>query len=642
MSKRRIEDAELDWADAANMSGGPRSFLFDDIYFSGDGPAESRHVFLSGNDLPARFENATAFVIGELGFGTGLNCLVAWDAWRRVKQAAGTHLHFLSVEKFPLSPPDMARAHDAWPEFASLSARLRSALPPCQPGVHQVALADDVTLTLLYGEAEALLADTEALVDVWFLDGFAPVKNPAMWSAALMSEVARLSNPGATFATFTVAGAVRRALESAGFAPEKRPGFGRKRDMLTGRIDAPPDRSLRAPWFDTRPLQAAPKNAHIAIIGAGIAGACLAHALRREGYAPVAYEATAPASGASGNPAALVTPRLDADDAPAGRFHAGAYLHTLRLLNALPEGIYTPCGALRIATTNREKERQRKLLERQALPADFMEARDNGLFFPQAGVVDPPALVAALLGDTPIRMEKVTRLCRDKTNWRVETAAGGELFDIVIIANGLDALRFAQVRGLPLSGSAGQIDWFPSAPAPDHAVAFGPYAAPAPPFSGDGDGLIIGATYAPVAIGATPRFSPEATETTLEAVRRVRPDLVAGLDPKDSRPRVSVRCTTPDRLPVVGAAPDWAFYGSRYDGLRTGRREEYPKGETEPGLFILAGLGSRGFATAALSAAMIAAEIAGAPAPVEASLAEAVHPARFFIRDLKRGTRKAG
>lgn len=224
---RVIEYATVDWE-----ANAPRSLFFDDIYFSGRGADETRHVFLDGNDLERRLAGAARFTIGELGFGTGLNFLSACALWRRVRRPGAT-LHFLSVEKFPLSPDDLRRAGAAWPEYSDGADALASAYPPPVGGWHQLRFDGGVTLTLGFGEAADLLPRCEAAVDAWFLDGFSPAKNPDMWGEAVLRAVARLSAPGATTATFTVAGAVRRGLEAAGFATEKRAGYGRKREMLT-------------------------------------------------------------------------------------------------------------------------------------------------------------------------------------------------------------------------------------------------------------------------------------------------------------------------------------------------------------------------------------------------------------------------
>ncbi len=642
IDKAKLARAKLDWGAADTDRPAPRSVVFDDIYFSEDGLAETTHVFLAANDLQLRFENAQRFAIGELGFGTGLNFLVAWDLWRRTKKPAAARLHFLSVEAFPLEREDLRKANRAWPTLADLSQQLIAAYPPPHRGFHQLAFDDGITLTLYFGDALEGLARAEAQIDAWFFDGFAPDRNPAMWSPEIFTEAARLSASAATFGTFTVAGAVRRALTAAGFAPEKRPGFGRKREMLAGRLKQPSDnKTIRPAWFNTRPVSPLNTTARIAIIGAGIAGASLAYALNALGLAPVVYETQAPASGASGNPAGLIMPRLDVDTTPTAHYFAHAYLHTIRLLNKLqhdaPAPVFNACGVRLCAAYGHDKARHAKRLAMAALPEGWIEAAGEDLHFPQAGVVDPTGFVRALLGETRLRQTKIIRLDRQDGQWRTEDADGNhDLFDVVIIANGLDALSFTQVSALPLAGALGQIDWFPEAlapeaPAPENATAFGPYIAPAPQ-----GGLVIGATYAPIEIGRSPAFSQEATQTNIDAVRAKFPELGAALTPGGARPRASIRCTTPDRSPIAGAVPDWAFYADAYDGLRHGLTHAYPDGQSQDGLYILTGLGSRGLVSAPLAAAMIAAEIAGAPAPVEAGVAEALHPARFFVRDLKR------
>lgn len=624
---QRIDHARLDW-----RGGAPHSAAFGDIYFSGDGAGESAHIFLAGNDLEPRLARARRFAVGELGFGSGLNFLMTWALFRRVAPK-GARLHFLSVEAFPLHPNDMARAHAAWPDLAPLAARLRSLAPPAVAGAHALALDEATTLTLLYGEAGAMLARTEGGVDAWFFDGFSPAKNPEMWREALFAEAARLSNPGATFATFTVAGAVRRALASAGFTVEKRPGHGRKKEMLAGRIDAPPRARLRAPWFETATERRLAPGARLAIVGGGIAGASLAHAARRVGLDATVIENDAPAAGASGNPAGLVMPRLDLGDGAAARLFLACYLHTIRLLNDFNDpALFNACGVLLGAGDDAERMRGVKLLAEAKLPPDWMTAHERGLFFPQAGVVDPARFVAALIGDAPVVRARAAGIARAENGLAVDTDAGRlGGFDAVALANGVEALRFLEARALPLAAVAGQIDRFPGAEAPPHALAFGPYAAPAPT-----GGLVIGATYDRLPHGVAPAPSRAATEANIAAVAAFAPDLAARLSAGASTPRASLRCQTPDRLPVVGPLPDLAFYGGEYDGLRTGAAHAYPPARTLPGAHILAGLGSRGLVTAPLLAGMLVAGMTGAPSPVDHEIAEALHPARFFIRDLRR------
>lgn len=627
-----IETAKVDWA-----ADGPRSIFFGDIYFSGDGASEARHVFVEGNDLPSRFASAQRFSIGELGFGTGLNILAACDLWRRTAKPAGARLRFLSFEKHPLARDDIARALSAFPQFEKLGEPLLAQYPPPVEGFHRLRLSDDVSLTLALGDARRLLAATEASIDAWFLDGFAPSKNPDMWTPEVFGEIARLSSAGATAATFSVAGGVRRALEGAGFEIARRSGYGRKREMLTARIAEPAAKSNRTPWFANENLKPLPTGAAVAIIGGGVAGASLARELAFAGLRPTIFEQDAIASAASGNPAGLVMPRLDLGSGPSSQFFRTAYIHALRTIASIErasgERIYNPCGVLLKATTEEEHARQEKIVAAAPLSPDWIEARGDGLFFPQAGVVDPPRYCALLAAGARIVRGRAILLDALAEGVVVLTAEGArERFDAAIIANSRDALRFVEARSLPLSGVAGQIDFFPGAAPPPCAVAFGPYAAPAP--SG---GLVIGATYEKIEPFMSPCASEAATSENIAAIAAALPEIAANLDRNASRPRAAVRCQTPDRLPVAGPLPDWNFFGAAYDDLRLGKARDYPPGQAAPGVFILAGLGSRGMVTAPYAAAMLVAEMTGAS--VEREIAEALHPARFFIRDLKRSQR---
>ncbi len=632
--ERGLEYAKVDWeADA------PRSTFFDDIYYSGDGAEEARQVFIDGNNLAARFKTADRFAIGELGFGAGVNVLVAAELWSRTIKRDGARLDLLSFEKFPLAAPDLDRAHRAFPHLVGWSAALLTEYPPPVEGVHRLRLAGDVTLTLVYGDARDALQRTEAKIDAWFLDGFAPAKNPELWSPEIFSEIARLSAPGATAATFTVAGSVRRALQGAGFSIEKRAGYGRKREMLTaGLNNARGMRSRRAPWFAWENLQPLSDGARVAIIGGGVAGSSLAHELRAAGLVPTIIDPAGIAGGASGNAAGLIMPRPDLGGGAAARFFRAAYCHALRTIAALEkqgDRFFNPCGVLLKAASDEERERQQKIVSAGVLPPGWIEAHDDGLFFPQGGVIDPRLYCARLAEGSEMIKARAERIVRAHDGLLVELDDRRHIpVDAVVIANGCDALRFVEARSLPLRGVMGQIDHFPAAPAPAHAVVSGTYAAPAP----DG-GLVIGATYERLGPGAVPETSNAATAENISAIAKFLPEFAATLDPAASRPRASIRCQTPDRLPVAGPLPDWNFYAGAYDDLRHGRRRDYPTGRAATGVYILTGLGSRGLLTAPLSAAAIAAEMTGAPSPLEREIAEALHPARFFIRDLKRSQR---
>ncbi len=217
------QTATLEWREGAI----PVSTAFDDPYFSlAGGLAETRHVFLSGNGLPARFRHG--FHIAELGFGTGLNMLATLAAWQATG-AEGT-LRYTSFEAFPMAPPDIARALDAFPELHPLADAF---LPHWASDARQFAL-NGMDVQIVIGDARATLPAWPNKADAWFLDGFSPAKNPELWSAPLMGQVAAHTAAGGTFATYTAAGHVRRALSAAGFTVQRRPGFGAKRHMTAG------------------------------------------------------------------------------------------------------------------------------------------------------------------------------------------------------------------------------------------------------------------------------------------------------------------------------------------------------------------------------------------------------------------------
>ena len=218
------QQARLSWRDGTI----PVSDQFDDPYFSlHGGLAEGEHVFLAGNDLPARF--GPGFQIAELGFGTGLSALTAWKAWEQAGMT--TPLRFTSFEAFPVVPADMDHALAAFPEIAPWAARL---LAQWQGG----GFCDLGTLQLevIIGDARRSLPEWTGQADAWFLDGFSPAKNPELWQADLMAQVARHTKPGGSAATYTAAGFVRRGLEDAGFKVTRVPGFGRKRHMTRAQM----------------------------------------------------------------------------------------------------------------------------------------------------------------------------------------------------------------------------------------------------------------------------------------------------------------------------------------------------------------------------------------------------------------------
>lgn len=233
-----MQFAILEWKKGESKNDLPYAPAFGDIYFSTEnGWQESEHVFVQGNALESRFPQAFQnFTIIETGFGTGLNFFVVAEKWRQLAPK-NAHLTFVSVEKYPLSFPDMQRACLCWPEFSAIQQQLLPFYAHTKPGLNQWKISDAVTLQLWIADVLDTLPAVTTTADAWLLDGFAPAKNPDMWNEQLFTQIARLSKPGiSTFATFTSAGHVRRSLQAAGFEVAKRPGFGKKREMLCGKL----------------------------------------------------------------------------------------------------------------------------------------------------------------------------------------------------------------------------------------------------------------------------------------------------------------------------------------------------------------------------------------------------------------------
>jgi len=231
--KNPTVQAILEWRD-----GLPYSPAFDDVYFSSDnGLLETEYVFIQGNALTSRWQllASNTFTILETGFGTGLNFLCACKAWLEYAPAHAV-LYFTSVEKFPLSSPDMHKALLHWQTLQAIADELLAHYDTLLDTGTVSLFNDRIRLQVLFGDATASLSGLNIQADAWFLDGFAPAKNPEMWQPALFEQMARLSCPGTTLATFTSAGIVKRGLKAAGFTVIKKPGFGRKREMITGHL----------------------------------------------------------------------------------------------------------------------------------------------------------------------------------------------------------------------------------------------------------------------------------------------------------------------------------------------------------------------------------------------------------------------
>nr|WP_295238359.1 FAD-dependent 5-carboxymethylaminomethyl-2-thiouridine(34) oxidoreductase MnmC [uncultured Brevundimonas sp.] len=580
--------------------GEPRSGRFGDVYFSrDDGLAETRAVFLAGCGLPDAWTGRDHFTVAELGFGTGLNIAALLNLWRRTRPEGG-RLHIFSVEGFPLTAVEAARALGAWPELAEATEALIANWPAATPGFHRVDLPGfDAVLDLGVGDAAWALEQWSGAADAWFLDGFSPALNPGMWSLEVMALIAKRSAPGARLATFTVAGAVRRGLAEQGFVVEKRPGHGRKRERL--------EAHLPSAFEPSRPPR-------LAVIGAGIAGASVVRALKAQGVRAMVFEGERPGAGGSGFPAALVTPRLDAGDHGIAALHAQALERAGDLYAAIPDTV-TGHGVLQLPQAPRDAARFEKIARQPIWNDGDMVVLDDGAASAVAGeatgqggllmkgsfALRPAAVLSTWLSDIEMHAERVTRLERTSVRWRLIGEEDGVLaeVDAVVLAAGWGSAAlldgFDQTPRLsPVRGQANWIDGDVTV----HPMAWGGYAVPT------GQGMLFGATHDRGDTDTAPREDDSARNlATLEARLPALAKRIAAAGAVQNR--AAVRATTPDRLPVAGALDD--------------------------GLYVLGGLGSRGFCVAPLLGEHIAALILGQPSPLPCDLTARVSPRRSSV-----------
>tara|TARA_R110000751_G_scaffold21876_3_gene62324 strand:+ start:695 stop:2722 length:2028 start_codon:yes stop_codon:yes gene_type:complete len=652
--------AELDWIEG----GQPFSIRYADVYFSRDaGLDETRHVFLQHNQVAQRFGSLPAesrFCIGETGFGTGLNFLAAWQLWDQIAPKSA-HLHFVSTEKYPLTPTDMRRALSIWPELAEWTDQLLAQYSGLAPGWQHFGLAGGrVTLTLLIGDVFDTLPQLDASVDAWFLDGFAPAKNPDMWQPALYQQMARLSAPNATVATFTCVGEVRRGLQAAGFSMRKVKGFGRKREMLSGELGGQVTPGWQPPWF-ARPKPPQRTERHALVIGGGLAGCSTAHALARRGWRVTLLERHSElAQEASGNPQGILYAKLSPHHPPLSRFIQSSYQYSLRTLRReLPEGEHNwrACGVLQLAKNAKEAERQSQLAA-QDYAADFLHTvnasqaselagvkiNTSGLFFPSAGWVNPPALCRQLAHHALIDIQPLAsadRLQREDGNWHIIDQTDDTLVSapVVIICCAHESARFQQSGHLPLKAIRGQITHLPATA--DSLNLKTVLCA---------DGYISPAKQDQHHLGASFRFDrldnqPSAEEnlSNLDLLAALSPQLNDSFAPyreqaDELQARAALRCTAPDYLPLVGPIADPDPFNQRYAILaKDASQQPDTAAPWHQDLYINAAHGSRGLISCPLSGELVAAWITGEPLPLPRDLAEAVHPNRFLLRRLIRG-----
>lgn len=681
MSFDPVREARIDFDDAA----APRSPDYGDIYHPRAGALQqAEHVYLRGSGLPGRWQGRARFVILETGFGLGHNLLATWDAWRR-DPGRCERLWFISIDKHPPRRDDLARAHAHSP-LADLAATLLAAWPPATPDFHRIDLAGgQLSLLLAWADVAQALRELTASVDAFFLDGFAPERNPDMWQPHALRHLRRLAAPQASVATWTVAGAVRETLRAAGFAVHKAPGSGGKREITLGRFA--PHHVAEAP-----PGRRAGALGQAVVVGAGLAGAMAARALAQAGISTTVLERQRqPATQASGNAAGLYHGVIHGalhgalhgghrgvnHNVVEGAIHAarhlaaeGAHARWLRAAALHAHRCYAPlvaqglvagqtAGLLRGARDLPWADMHASLAA-LGLPAAWAEAltpeqaaQRGGLrcanpawLMHHAGWVAPADLVRHALATPGVQWRggvNVQALRRRGERWQL---LGGQGLDgqsqvlaeaeHVVLANAADAVRLlGRAPGAWLL-QRGQVS---QATLPGHALPL-PLADGSCAVDLGGNQLLFGATAQ--ADDDDPLVRDDDHRHNLARLQQLTgwalPDVAPGL----LQGRVGWRLQTIDRLPWIGPTADEELLDAASAAaaprspstLRLDQPRFVPR---RAGLHVLAGLGSRGLTHAPLAAELLAAWISGAPLPVPSRLVDAVDVARFAARQQRRG-----
>ena len=599
------------------------SAVYGDVYHSPSGAlGQAEHVFLRGNGLPARWRGRGSFTVCETGFGLGLNFLALWKAWRDDPQRPAA-LHVVSLEAHPFARDDLSAllARHAPEPLAGLARELAAQWPALLPGLHRLEFEQGaVTLTLGFGDAQVLAPRLAARVDAFFLDGFAPERNPQMWAPPLLRALAALAAPDATVATWACTGELRRNLAEAGFDVRRAPGYGGKWHMTVGQVRQAGDTASAA----------GVAQRHAVIVGAGLAGAGIAQSLAARDWRVTVLDAGrmqgAPAH--AGHLAAALTPVLARDDNARARLSRAGSERALARWRGLPEGAAPRvCGTVQVERDAGRSAALAGTLETLAFPPDWVRqvsqeeasalaglpVARGGVFFSQGMLVQPGRLIDALLAEAgaAVLPGRAARVAPAGQGWRVLDAAGAELAraDTVILANAAGAREVLSESGLlaplprvaQMHALAGEVTLVPAAAlegGPRCIVGGEGYLLP-----DVGPGCVVGSTY--VHDAAEARVSAEGQRVTLGKAAGLLGGRFPGFDalaPGSLPGWAGWRAVLPGRLPAVGELPH------------------------APGLWLAAGYASRGLSWSALMGDLIAARLMGEPLPLETDLVQLISP----------------
>ncbi len=683
------------------QDGTPYSIQFDDIYFDSEsGYQQSKHVFISANDISNRIkQESDTFVIGETGFGTGLNFLLTLQMYHKLQHEIlnkkCAKLHFISVEKFPLTKKQLRKSLQALPQLSYFSDLLLAQYPTvaCDDANGSASASESksikdfsitffdgqVTLKVIIDDAAQGLSNINSskngLMDAWYLDGFSPAKNPEMWSEALFEQIGRLSKPQASIATFTVAGFVKRHMQNAGFRTQKKAAIGNKHEMLTGIFQQNPKSNkgyqLRATI--TKPQQ-------VSIIGGGIASACAALALTKQGIKVTLYcKDNSLAQGASSNAIGALYPLLHQQVDDISLFYQQAFWRAKEVYNSVIEqGFNFPhqwCGLLEVAYKESLVKRQQKFTELGTWSTDLIHGVDastaselanvdlayGGLFMPNAGWLSPQDGVKQIINAakatgrlriennvlvTKIEQKQIdkenndnntnTNTNNNQANWQLTTDKGEFNASVLVVCGGAEAIHLDWINQLPFSSVQGQVTSMKTNENINQlstVICHKGYLTPS-----HKNMHCIGATFNKNSTRTTAK--PEEDQFNINMLSTCLPELTAKInwstqDITNSKSRL--RCMTPDHMPMVGAMPDIQQHIDTYPHLAKDKNWKYNQvAPVIDNLYVMMGFGARGLCSAPLAADILAADLCKIPYPVDNNMLFNLSPNRFVIRDIIR------
>ncbi|GLX77446.1 tRNA 5-methylaminomethyl-2-thiouridine biosynthesis bifunctional protein MnmC [Thalassotalea insulae] len=643
--------------------GSPYSEQFDDIYFDTEsGFQQSEQVFINGNQIKQQLlANQGEFVIGETGFGTGLNFLLTLHLYLKLaKQHKLPKLHFISTEKYPLTRQQLAQSLRCFEQLTDEVNILLDCYPEqLNQRLDVNIVTNKVALTIYLGDATDSLSQillprkSPGLVNAWYLDGFSPAKNPEMWTPELFQQMARLSKPQATISTFTVAGFIRRGLQQAGFRLEKQGYQGKKKEILVGKYQ---QNRTSGKGYQLRTEIAKPQ--HVTIIGGGIASACTAYALTEKGIKVTLYcRDKAIAQGASSNAIGAIYPLLHQQVDDISRFYQQAFWHALKQYKSLAKSGYSFshrwCGLLEVSYKKALEQRQQIFADNNPWPDELIHSVSKqqaselanialdfgGLFMPNAGWIAPAELVTQLLQaatvnnqlkiKTSVNIHGMTQL--ENKKWLLHSNKGDINASVVVFCGGAESIDFPYINQLPLTSVRGQVTSLASNEKINKlstVLCHKGYLTPS-----HNNIHCIGATFEKHSHNTQASIKDD--QYNLNMLQRCLPSLNHWQQQDITASKARLRCMTPDHLPVVGAMPDIEQHKKRYAHLA--KDKNWRINQSAPvieNLYLLTGLGARGLCTAPLLADILLADLTGTPYPVDSDMLFNLSPNRFIIRDI--------